>query len=64
MLKISGSTESKTRPGEGKVGVGSNSRARRDGSEDRINDSEVDGGEVGDDEIGKKVQKSSKSKKR
>ena len=56
MLKTSGSTESSTRPGKGKVGVGGDSRAELDGSK-------VDGGEVGDDEVGKKVQNSSKSKK-
>ena len=54
MLKTSGSTESLTRPGEGKVGVGDDSGARRDRSE--LDGSEVDGGEVGDDEVGKKVQ--------
>ena len=65
MLKTSG-TKSKTRPGEGEVGVGG-SRARRGGSKlhdrRRIDGNEVDGDEVGDDEIGTKVQKSSKSKK-
>ena len=61
MLKTSGSTESSTRPGKGEVGVGSDSRAGRDGS--KLDRSEVDSGEVGDDEIGKKVQNSSKSKK-
>ena len=56
MLKTSGSTESSTRPGKGEVGVGGDSRAELDGSK-------VDSGEVGDDEVGKKVQNSSKSKK-
>ena len=65
MLKTSGGTESKTRPGEGGVGVGG-SRAGRgqsevDGSE--MNDVEVDGGEVEVDEVGKKGRKTSKSKK-
>ena len=66
MLKTLGGTESKTRPGEGGVGVGG-SRAGRGGSKlddrRRIDDDEIDGDEVGDDEIGMKVQKSSKSKK-
>ena len=49
-----------TRPGKGKVGVGGDSRARRDRSE--LDGNKVDGGEVGDDEVEKKVQNSSKSK--
>ena len=61
MLKTSGSTESLTQPGKGKVGVGSDSKAGRDRSE--LDGSEIDGGEVGDDKIGKKVQNLSKSKK-
>ena len=64
ILKISGSTESKTRPGEGGVGVGS-SRAGRKGSKldgSELHDDEVDDGEVEDDEVGKKVRKRSKSK--
>ena len=66
MLKTS---ESKTRPGEGGVGVG-DSRARRGGSKldggRKIDNNGVDDDEVGDDEVGtkvQKVQKSSKSKK-
>ena len=63
MLKTSGSTESKTRPGEGGVGVGG-SRARRGGSKlgdgSGMDDVEVDGGEV---EVGEKGRNSSKSKK-
>ena len=65
MLKTSGSTESKTRPGEGGVGVGG-SRAGRGGSKldgSELRDDEVDGGEVEVDEVGKKGQKTSKSKK-
>ena len=66
MLKTLGGTESKTRPGEGGVGV-CGSRARRGGSklDDRkkIDSDEDDGNEVGDDEVGTKVQKLSKSKK-
>ena len=64
MLKTSGSTESKTRPGEGGVGV-SGSRAGRERSKldrNKLHSDEVDGGEVEDDEVGKKVQKRSKSK--
>ena len=65
MLKTSGSTEPLKRPREGVVGLGSDSRARRDASkldESELDDGEVDGGEVdGDefevDEVGKKVQK-------
>ena len=61
MLKISGGTESKTRPGEGGVGV-RGSRAGRGGS--KLDDGrKIDGNEVGDDEVGTKVQKLSKSKK-
>ena len=58
MLKTSGSTEASTRPKKGEVGVGGDSRAGRDGSE--LDRSKVDGG---DDEVGKKVQNLSKSKK-
>ena len=64
ILKTSGSTEFKTQPGEGKVGV-DGSKARWEGSGfdgSRIDDIEVDAGENGDDEVEKKVQKSSKSK--
>ena len=64
MLKILGSTESKIRPGEGEVGVGS-SRAGREGNKlDRseLHSIKIDGGEVKDGEVGKKVQKRSKSK--
>ena len=63
MLKTSGGTESKTRPGEGGVGVGG-SRAGRGGSKlddgSGMDDVEVDGGEV---EVGEKGRNSSKSKK-
>ena len=68
MLKISGSTESKTRPGEGGVGVGGSgagrgsNRAGRDGS--KLDDgTRNDGNKVDGDEVGTKVQKLSKSKK-
>ena len=64
MLKTSGSTESKTRPGKGGVGVGG-SRAEREGSkldESELHGGKIDGGEVEDDEVGNKVQKKSKSK--
>ena len=53
-------------PGKGGVGVDGDSRARRGGSEvdgSEIDDVEVDGGEVEVDEVGKKGQKTSKSKK-
>ena len=66
MLKTSGGTKSKTRPGEGGVEVGG-SRAERGRSKlddgRRIDGNEIDGNEVGDDEVGTKVQKLSKSKK-
>ena len=64
MLKTSRSTKSKTRPGEGRVGVGG-SRGRRAGSKldkSEIDDDKVDDDEVEDDEIETKVQKSSKCK--
>ena len=61
MLKTSGCIESKTRPNEDGVGVGG-SRAGRSGS--KLDDKKrVDGNEIGDNEIGTKVQKLSKSKK-
>ena len=62
MLKIS-STES-TEPKKGVVGVDGNSKAGRDGGEldgsgmDKV---EFDGGEVGDNEVGKKGQKTFKN---
>ena len=68
MLKTSGSTESKTWPGEGRVVVGG-SKARHEGSKlDRseLHNGDVDGGEVEVDEVEKKFQKCknlSKSKK-
>ena len=52
-------------PRKSEVGVGGDSRARRDGSEiDRsgMDDIEVDSGEVGDDKVVKKDRKTSKSK--
>ena len=60
ILKTSGSTEFKTRPGEDGIGVSGDSRAGcgRSG----IDNSEIGGGKVEDDEIGKKAQKSFKSK--
>ena len=64
MLKTSGSTESKTQPSEGEVGVGG-SRAGREGSKldgSELHGDEVDGGEVKDNEVGEKVWKRSKSK--
>ena len=63
MLKTLGSYKFKIQPGEGRVGVGRSSRAGHDGSRSKIDDDKFDGGEVGDDEVGKKVQKLSKFKK-
>ena len=60
MLKTSGSPESLTQPGKGRVGVGGDNRARRD--KNKLDDDEVDGGEVEYNEVGKKVQKTSRSK--
>ena len=63
-MKTSGSIESKTRPSEGRVGVGG-SKTRCEGSKldrNKLDDGEVHGGEVENDEVGKKVQKTSKSK--
>ena len=57
-MKTSRNTDSKTRPGEGGVGVGVDSRARRGESEiDGIekDNVEVDSAEVEVDEVGKKV---------
>ena len=63
MLKTSVSIEPSTRPGEGVVGVGGDSRAGRDGIDGSgMDDVEVDGGEVEVDEVGKKARKTSKSK--
>ena len=59
MLKTSGGTESKTRPGEGGVGVGG-SRAGREGSKldgSELCDGEVDGGEVETMRLGRKFKK-------
>ena len=66
MLKTWESTESATQPREGVVGVAGDSRAG--GNESKLDGSELDGGEFDDgevenDEFGKKVQKTSKSKK-
>ena len=64
MLKTSGSTKSKTQPGEGGVGFGGRRAgyggSKLDGSE--FDGIEVDSIEVEDNEVGKKVQKRSKSK--
>ena len=52
-------------PRKGRNGVGGDSRAGHDRSENdggEVNDVEVDGGKVGRDEIGKKGRKMSKSK--
>ena len=55
MLKSSGITKSKTRLAEGRVGVGVSSRAGQDGSESWIDNNEVNGNEIGDNEVEKKV---------
>ena len=65
MLKISRSTKPLTWLGEGVVGVGGDSRARRNTSkldESKLDGNEVDGGDVEVDKVGKKVQKMTKSK--
>ena len=58
MLKISNTKSAE--PRKNGVGVGGGSRAEHDKSE--INGNEVDNGEIEDDEVRKKVQKTSKSK--
>ena len=60
MLKTSESTECTTWLEEDGVGVGDDIKAGNDGK--CINGSEIDGGEVRNDEVGKKVQKTSKFK--
>ena len=70
MMKISGSTEPLTQSGEGVVGVGDDSKAGRDASKldgseldgGEVDGGEVDGGKVEVAEVGKKVQKTTKSK--
>ena len=66
ILKTLEGIESKTKPGEGRVGVGDDSRVRHGRSEiggSGIDDVKVDGGEVKVDKVGKKIQNLSKSKK-
>ena len=68
MLKTSRSIESTTQPGEGVVGVGSNSRARHD--KNKLDKSKLDGSGIshnevddkGDNEVRKKGRNLSKSK--
>ena len=48
------------KPRKGGDGIGGDSKAGRSGSE--MDDVEVDGGEIDVDEVGKKAQKTSKSK--
>ena len=65
MLKTSKSTQSTTQLSESGVGINDSSKVGRDVSEldgSRIDGNKVDSGEVRDDEVGKKVQKLSKSK--
>ena len=59
MLKTSGSIESKTRSGEGGVGVGGSGGGRDKGGFDR---NRIGGGKLRDNEFGKKIRKLSKSK--
>ena len=66
MLKTSGNIEPLTQLREGIVGVGGDNRARRDASKlngSKLDSNEVDGGKVKVDEVRKKVQKTTKSKK-
>ena len=66
MLKTTRNTEFKIWPGKGKIRVSGDSRVGRARSkidESEKDNVEVDGDEVEFDEVGKKVQKSSKSKK-
>ena len=54
-----------TQPGEGVVGVGSNSKARHDVSKldrNKLDGNKIDSDEVKVDEVGKKVQKTTKFK--
>ena len=65
ICKTSKSIESATQPKKGIVGVGSDCKAEHDRNkldESQLDDNEVDGNEFEDDKIGKKVQKTSKSK--
>ena len=59
ILKTSRSTKSEIRPGEGRVGVGD---GRAGYEQNKLDGSKLHGGEVEDDEVGKKFQKRSKSK--
>ena len=63
-MKTSGSTESKTRPSEDGVRIGSSSAGREGRKLDRseLHGAKIDGNEVEDNEVGKKIQKKSKSK--
>ena len=69
MLKTLGSTEFKTRPGEGGVRVGGSRAGRKRNKLDRselhgveVEGIEIEGDEVEDHEVGKEVQRRSKSK--
>ena len=66
MLNTLGNIESGTRLGRGRIGGGVDSRNGRAKSEidnrKKIDGGEFDGGEVEDDKVGKKVQKTFKSK--
>ena len=66
ILKTSKNIESTIWPGEDRVRVGSNGKAKCNSKcrlGGKLNNSEVDDGEVNDNEIEKKDQKRSKSKK-
>ena len=65
MLKISGSTESKTWPGKGGVGVGGSRAGRGRSKLDRskLYDGEIDGDKIEDDKVVEKSRNFSKSKK-
>ena len=63
-MKTSGSTKSKTQPGEGGVGLGGSRAGHEESKLDRskLYSGKVDNFEVEDDKVRKKVQKRSKSK--
>ena len=67
MLKTSRNTKSTIQLKKDRARVGSNSRAKCNGKckldDSEVDDNEVDGIEIADNEIGKKDQKMSKSKK-
>ena len=60
ILRLKISSIKSAKPKKGRVGIGNGSRARCNGS--KIDGSEVDSNEIEDYEVGKKVQKTTKSK--